>query len=305
LHFFLASEKKRPSLYSTECLVAKGGVGAVSGVLHSMLDILSSDMYDTEKQSLPWNPRGLPRARVRINSKKSRESEPVALHEDLLPPGTAHVASLLAQWPVMHEFYLAGGTALALHLGHRQSQDLDFFTRKTLKALPTLAGLDDLLTDFRTVEWELKTTEHIQWRLNEVSVTLLAYPFPHHFAYYPWQGIAVADARDVAVQIPYTVGRRAQARDYLDLHAVLTRGLLSLDDLIRLAQETYQDAFSTRLFLQQLTYTQDLPDRDNALSLLVTPQSFDTITHDLTQQVQTWVAQQLRPSTRSPQGPRL
>ncbi len=37
-------------MYSTECLVAKGCVGAVSAVLQSVLDILSSDMYDAEKQ---------------------------------------------------------------------------------------------------------------------------------------------------------------------------------------------------------------------------------------------------------------
>ncbi len=188
---------------------------------------------------------------------------------------------------------------------HRQSRDLDFFTRRPLGTLPPLTGMDDILTRFGTVEWELNTPEQIQWRLDAVSVTLLAYPFPHHFDYHPWRGIAVADARDVAVQKAYTVGRRAQARDYLDLHAVLTRGLVSLDDLMRLARETYHEAFSPRLFLQQLTYTQDLPDRDSALSLLVTPQSFETITRDLTQQVQTWAAQRLRPSPPPPRGPRL
>ncbi|NMP25051.1 hypothetical protein [Sulfobacillus harzensis] len=138
-----------------------------------------------------------------------------------------------------------------------------------------------------------------------MSVTLLAYPFPHRFGYQPWRGLAVADARDVAVQKAYTVGRRAQARDYLDLHAVLTRGIVSLDDLMRLAQDTYRDAFSPRLFLQQLTYTQDLPDRDSALSLLVTPQSFDTITQDLTRQVQNWAAQRFRPPAPPTRGPRL
>lgn len=229
----------------------------------------------------------------------------VALREDLLPVGTAEVASLLAQWSVMSHFYLAGGTALALHLGHRQSRDLDFFTRNPLGTLPPLAGMDDILTGFQMVEWSLNTPAHIEWRLNDVSVTLLAYPFSHHFDYHPWRGIAVADARDIAVQKAYTVGRRAQARDYLDLHAVLTRGILSLDDLMRLARETYHDAFSARLFLQQLTYTQDLADRDSALSLLETLQSLETIARDLTQQVQTWAAQRLRPSTPPTRGTRL
>jgi hypothetical protein len=74
---------------------------------------------------------------------------------------------------------------------------------------------------------------------------------------------------------------------------------------MRLAQDIYRDAFSARLFLQQLTYTQDLPDRDSALSLLVTPQSFDTITQDLTRQVQHWAGQRFRPPVPPTRGPRL
>lgn len=229
----------------------------------------------------------------------------VALREDVLPRGTAAVASALAKWPTMDQFYLAGGTALALHLGHRQSRDLDFFTRDTTGTLPPLVEVDDMLTHFAQVQWDLNTSEQVQWRLDDVSVTLLAYPFSHRFRYDTWRGLAVADARDVAVQKAYTLGRRAHARDYLDLHAVLTRGIVSLDDLIRLAQDTYRDAFSARLFLQQLTYTKDLSDRDSALSLLVSAQSFDTIAQDLNQQVQTWAAQRLRSSTSLPKGPRL
>ncbi len=225
------------------------------------------------------------------------------MHEELLSAGTVTVASALAQWPAMGQFYLAGGTALALHLGHRQSRDLDFFTREPVGTLPPLEGMDNMLKPFTRVQWDLRTTDQFQWRLDDVSVTLLAYPFPHRFDYHVWRGLAVADALDVAVQKAYTVGRRAQARDYLDLHAVLTRGIATLDDLIRLAQDTYHDAFSARLFLQQLTYTQDLPDRDSALMLLVTPQSFETIAEDLDRAVQTWAAQRFRmpdPSTRGP-----
>lgn len=205
----------------------------------------------------------------------------------------------------MSHFYLVGGTALTLHLGHRRSQDLDFFTRDPLGTLPPLIGMEDMLSQFELVQWDLNTTEQVQWRLDDVSVTILAYPFPHHFAYHAWRGLAVADARDVAVQKAYTVGRRAQARDYLDLHAVLTQGLVSLDELMRLAQNIYHDAFSARLFLQQLTYTQDLPDRDSALSLLVRHQSFEAVTRDLAQEVQNWAEKRLRPPTPPARGPRL
>jgi hypothetical protein len=60
------------------------------------------------------------------------------VREDTLPAGTAAVASALALWPAMEQFYLAGGTALALYLGHRQSRNLDFFTRTPASLLPAV-----------------------------------------------------------------------------------------------------------------------------------------------------------------------
>ena len=48
------------------------------------------------------------------------------MYEELLLEGAIPVASILAQWSAMQQFYLAGGTGLALHLGHRQSRDLVF-----------------------------------------------------------------------------------------------------------------------------------------------------------------------------------
>ncbi|MFH0943100.1 MAG: nucleotidyl transferase AbiEii/AbiGii toxin family protein [Candidatus Beckwithbacteria bacterium] len=50
---------------------------------------------------------------------------------DTLSPDTFRGLKLLGQKKLLpDETYLAGGTALALRLGHRQSIDLDFFTTK-------------------------------------------------------------------------------------------------------------------------------------------------------------------------------
>ena len=153
-----------------------------------------------------------------------------------------------------------------------------------------------MVAPFRHLEWDIHTPEQVQWRLDGVSVTLLAYPFRHRYPYAAWRGLAVADARDVAMQKAYTVGRRAQARDYLDLHAALVQKVVTLNDLVETARATYGEAFSPRLFLQQLTYTQDVADKDSALALLVNPMPFDVIVQDLARQVKSWGQQRLRPA---------
>lgn len=224
------------------------------------------------------------------------------MNESILPDGVAAMASQLSQWPPMQLFYLAGGTALALQMGHRQSRDLDFFTVQPRTALPDLPDLDAFLQRFRRVEWVQRSPDQIHWRLDDVSVTLLAYPFPHHQAFHRWRGLAVADARDIAVQKAYTLGRRAQARDYLDLRELLTSGVISMETVLQQARTTYHDAFSPRLFLQQLTYTRDVPDWDDALTLLTQPQSLSAIERDLRTLVRTWAQQNLPPTP--PQTPR-
>jgi hypothetical protein len=50
------------------------------------------------------------------------------LHWDSLPANTRHALEALSTLPGLADFYLAGGTALALQIGHRLSQDLDFFS---------------------------------------------------------------------------------------------------------------------------------------------------------------------------------
>ncbi|HBQ95736.1 MAG: hypothetical protein M1294_14250 [Firmicutes bacterium] len=65
----------------------------------------------------------------------------------------------------------------------------------------------------------------------------------------------------------------------------------------RVMEAKLHDICDHPVFLQQLTYTLDLADCDSALSLLVTPQSFETITHDLTRLVQDWAHRRLRPSS--------
>lgn len=62
------------------------------------------------------------------------------MHEDILPDGTTTVADTLSQSPAMRSFYLAGGTALALHLGHRRSCDLAFLVVSPSRPCPRFLG---------------------------------------------------------------------------------------------------------------------------------------------------------------------
>lgn len=49
---------------------------------------------------------------------------------DVLPSNTASTLTKLRDKSFLSNFYLSGGTALTLQIGHRESEDLDFFTKE-------------------------------------------------------------------------------------------------------------------------------------------------------------------------------
>ena len=59
----------------------------------------------------------------------------INMHTKTLAPQTKAVLDTIKTVPEIQTFYLSGGTALALHLGHRESEDLDFFTKRNFEPL--------------------------------------------------------------------------------------------------------------------------------------------------------------------------
>lgn len=226
------------------------------------------------------------------------------MHESVLTHGVLPVAARLGQLPQLRDFYLAGGTALALQIGHRQSRDLDFFTRQPARRL-TLKGPTSWLSQhFSQSELVDLQSDQAHYVVDGVSLTLLAYPFARPFQDFDWRGLHVADARSIAIQKAYTIGRRPQARDYLDIEAVLNRGILDLRTLLSQAAKVYGDAFSPKLFLQQLTYTKDIDDAADAIGLLVEPRAFADVEAGLRRHVSAFVRAELKTSPPEIRGPR-
>lgn len=134
--------------------------------------------------------------------------------------------------------YLAGGTALALHLGHRKSFDLDLFTQKPVESLE-MHPAHGLIERLEGARLTVSTGDQRDYTLLGCKVTLLAWPFPLLDSPSDKDGIRMASMRDIAAMKAYALGRWARARDYLDLMAVLEGGHLALKDLVRHAKRRF------------------------------------------------------------------
>lgn len=176
------------------------------------------------------------------------------IHQDILDPERKKVFALLSVFTKIG--YLAGGTALALQLGHRQSYDFDIFCPKPLsnsivKKLRDIFG-NDLIIRINNADFLLLETP------NHIELNFLYYWFPLLNKTVPTSSLNLASIEDIAADKAYTIGRRAQWRDYVDLFYILKHDILTFDTITGNAKNKYGPEFNTRLFLEQLIYWGDI-----------------------------------------------
>lgn len=234
----------------------------------------------------------------------SGKAAPVSVH----PPAVAAQGGggqSVVRWrrgqdaSLSRRYVLVGGTALALVFGHRRSRDLDFFSSEPATRLDGARILRSLRASGLAVIPVHREADQLHVSADGVSVTFLAYPF--RFLHPPLRehGVLVADPRDVALMEALAMGRRATARDYIDLAYLLEKGVVGLGEVIEQAKKVFslggENQFSERLFLQQLVYTADLEDREEAVALLADPGwDFGRVEEVLRQHVTAWARETLR-----------
>lgn len=134
------------------------------------------------------------------------------MFEEVLSPEAISVIELLS--PHLDTFYLAGGTGLALQLGHRRSDDLDFFSDGMFNTDSILAKISAdkvFFTEVGTVHCTLK----------DIRISFLYYDLPLIQPAISWHGIKVAHFKDIAAEKIKTISQRGSKKDFIDLYAIL------------------------------------------------------------------------------------
>ena len=139
-----------------------------------------------------------------------------AWHLEAITPETQALLASLAANPALESCYLAGGTALALHQGHRRSHDLDLFRPDPFDATQLLSRLSGhgVLVTTALAENSIDLT------IDEIRVSVLRYDYPLLFAPASLCGMPVADPRDVGAMKLSAIATRGARRDFVDLYIV-------------------------------------------------------------------------------------
>jgi len=162
----------------------------------------------------------------------------MTLHPEVLNLRQRKVLDRLGPILDAGHFFLVGGTAVALHLGHRRSIDLDWFTKKPLSDPLRLAqwitAAGTSLTNRRIASGTLHA------RVGSIRVTMLEYRYPLLKRLVRWSAVKIklASLQDLAAMKLAAIAQRGSKRDFVDLYALGSSGL-SLRKMLRGYQRKY------------------------------------------------------------------
>ncbi len=174
--------------------------------------------------------------------------------ECLLPETSKVLHVFIEKAPFLSKYVLVGGTALALHLCHRKSEDLDFFTYSDSYDKEEIIKF---LGNFRNNEIINETAEQIDILCDGVKVT---------FFNAKWKFLKqaelnifnVASIESISAMKINVLFLRAKYRDYYDIYFIAKEKML-LNEIFEHAKKSIE-GLTYKLFCIALTYIDDIED---------------------------------------------
>ncbi len=158
------------------------------------------------------------------------------MHPKVLSADAWQVLKKLKKEGLREGWILAGGTGLALQLGHRFSEDLDLFRPEAFDVQQLLEDLSRAGT--LLIQSRARSTLHLF--LEGLRLSFLECQTPFLFDGISYRGLRIADPRDTAVMKVIAVGGRGSRKDFIDLYFYLNGLGGGLDSLLSLIRRRYR-----------------------------------------------------------------
>ncbi len=177
------------------------------------------------------------------------------LHWDILDDARQALLPLLKKVAEKESFYLAGGTGLALQLGHRDSIDFDFFTRSEFDTRSLVSELEGIFTGHSiSITQEEKNT--LSCLIDQsIQCSFFTYDYPHIHPLIESEYFPLASIEDIGCMKFSAITSRSVEKDYVDLYVILKQ--IPLTDLLALSKEKHP-SLDEALILKSLVYFDDV-----------------------------------------------
>lgn len=170
------------------------------------------------------------------------------LYKRTVEPSTFSLLAELMALPPLNDFYLVGGTALALQIGHRWSVDIDLFcdlrwdTESLMECLP------------KPHEKTAATSVFQGYYIGEVKCDFVRYLYPRQLPLVIEEQVRMASPLEIAAMKLMAITNRGKKKDFVDLHFLLK--MYSLKEIFDLFVQKFP---GTQPFLvaRSLSYFED------------------------------------------------
>jgi hypothetical protein len=188
-------------------------------------------------------------------------------HWEAVTPSARVMLATLGQLPLLRPFYLGGGTALALRLGHRISQDLDLF-----------ANIESLDDDFRhSIIEELRQGHAVKvlqdsvfglvLEANGQALSFFSYGYSVLESTDLVSGFQIAGMIDIGLMKMDAIAGRGTRRDFYDLYFITS--WVSLDKLFAQSSKKYPTSHGFKMRVLVALVDFDSADQDEEPALLL------------------------------------
>ncbi len=172
------------------------------------------------------------------------------LHTDTVDAVALELLTRVQRNTAFADTRLAGGTALALQIGHRRSVDLDFFGHVDMAQM----GVEQELRECGPVSVRNRS-KHIQgYTVCGIHVDLVEYPYPWLEAPVVSGGLRLASCRDIAAMKLSAITNRGTKKDFIDLAFLLD--MFGLADMLKAYAEKFTDG-GLFMVVKSLAYFED------------------------------------------------
>ena len=192
------------------------------------------------------------------------------LHLEILPEEQLKLLQLLSGETFIRDFYLAGGTGLALYLGHRQSFDFDFFNPTDFDT----SQIVNILNGLGKYERGNEEKNTVNGLLNGVRVSFLGYKYDIIDEFSHYKSIRLAGIRDIASMKLEAIAGRGCKKDFVDMFFLLKQ--FSLVQIFSFHARKYGVGLSNQYHhLKSLVYFNDADEE--AMPLMTSPLNWDKV----------------------------
>jgi hypothetical protein len=185
------------------------------------------------------------------------------MHLEILSSEQLELLPILAQFK--REYYLVGGTAIALHIGHRESIDFDLFKASTIRK-------KDIYSKLKNLDYKISFADYNQVNMNAkgVKITFFSFPYKVPVTCELNKALKFPDLLTLAAMKAFALGRRAKWKDYVDLYFIL-KFHFTLKEVSQKANEIFKDEFIEKQFIAQLGYFSGINYAEEVTYLIPNP----------------------------------